>query len=129
MRKKEYNALCALIRVNWNSKDGVIVKLKKTPLDTKYLSLCVGSVNNKDLVANSCLLWEDNDLLYEGHLTSDDLLYILNRKRICHAEVTCVRLMQQGKHGINCCLGGTCTCQTCKYKTDKYRVLNTLLSE
>lgn len=129
MLKKEYNALCTLIKRAWNSKDGVLVKLKRSPLDTSYLSLCVGSASNRGIIATSCLLWDGNDLLYEGAINSSDLFNILKRKKICYAEITCVRLAQQGKKGVSCCVVGSCVCKTCRYKQDKYNILNLILSE
>lgn len=117
MNNTVFEDLCTCIRQAWSRKEGVIAKMKTSSDGRKTLTMCVGSFHNNELTAQKCMLWAEDDLLYEGPFMTPKFRHILTENHICYIEITNARLMERGKKGVFKCLKqGNCTSTTCTLK-------------
>lgn len=80
---KEFNNLCQEIRRIWTPHTGIVVLLSSFMKDDP-LRLCVPPAQEA-VEAEDCLLWDDEELVYKGKLTSEALRNKLTDLRVTGA--------------------------------------------
>ncbi len=104
MTKKHFEELCKQIRQRWTRKEALLVILNNGSQGDTPMSLCVGSYSNQAIIAENCVLWDNNDTkVYEGVLLSETLRELLKRHKICHGEITNIRLLEHNAKGTFHC--------------------------
>ena len=111
MQKAIFKELCICIRRAWTPKDGVIIRLLKSPDSDSEMLLCVGGHRNPALCARYSVVWDDDRKLYDGEIESASLQHMLTKKGICYAEITNARLMEHDRRGVFKCLKDPAACQ------------------
>jgi len=120
MDSKRYDAFCTSIRQAWTHEEGVLLRMKTSSHGKKTWRLCAGNHRNEGLVARNVVLWDGDTMLYDGPLLSKGLRKLLNRKEICHIELTSSRLLDQGRRGVFRCLKDPSKCQAkCRLRNKK----------
>lgn len=115
MDKQAFKSMLDGIEGNFSPTSGLVVHLRKQS-NGHCLSLCTSIFRNIGMVPEECLVWNDEDLVYEGALDNKKLFNVLNKHKVCCAEYTSVDLMEQGQKGMFMCLGDTCSCTNRKCK-------------
>lgn len=89
MTNEQFRKLVAGIQCRWSDKEGLIALAYSADYtDGKVLRICVGTVNNTGIVASDCLVWLEEDMLYQGKLDDKALKKLLDSNHICHIEYT-----------------------------------------
>ena len=109
MTTEQFQQLIQLIRKAWTKRNGIVIRLQKQEEDRHPLMLCVGAMANTGFIAQNCKVWQHDDLLYEGPLTSEDLKQLLTEQKICYAEVNNVKRLDV-KRGVYVCFGNREEC-------------------
>lgn len=121
MRKRQFDKLVDVVVSAYSSKCGVIARLSKCSKPEKAVNLCVSTIrNNRYIIPEKCLLWDDDVIMYEGNLASSNLFSVLESLHLTKAEITDARKLESNKGDI-ICLGACKRCSLkCNYRTDSY---------
>jgi len=110
MTDDQFKELVLLIRKGWSKQRGLILRLQHQEEDPNPLMLCVGALSNRGFVAQSCKVWQGDDLLYDGKISSPELQQLLNDRQICYTEINTIRRLDV-KKGVYRCFGNRDECQ------------------
>lgn len=118
---RKFQKLVQLAVSNFSTNKGVILNLRSQTVRVP-LSLCLSARRNKGkLVPDSCILWQGDEMVYQGKLNCKKLENILEKYDLCCFEVTNAEDMENGA-GDFLCLGNhlECSCKTCKCRAEDY---------
>lgn len=118
MDNADFKDFCTSVRQTWTRQEGVVLKLKTSTYGRKTWRLCAGNHRNDGLAARKVVLWDGEDILYDGPLMARALQHILTRKGICCGELTTVKQLNKKAKGVfKCFKGPNTTCpKSCKLK-------------
>lgn len=121
MTQEKFDFLVSTLVNNFSVSRGVIGNMRTAKSRHPY-TICVSNTRNKNtLVPTDCIVWDGEDVLYEGKLNSKRLKNKLSKLGVCCMELTTAEQMEKGR-GDFICLGDykTCKGKSCVCKSEAY---------
>lgn len=121
MTDEKFNFLMDTLVSNFSVFRGVIANMRSAKSRRPY-TICVSNTRNKNkLVPDECIVWDGDEVIYEGLLYSKKLKKVLDKADVCCMELTTAKQMESGK-GEFICLGDykTCSGKNCVCRSEAY---------
>lgn len=135
MTQEKFDFLVDTLVSNFSVSRGVIGNMRSAKSRKPY-TICVSNTRNKNtLVPTECIVWDGEDVFYEGKLRSKRLKNKLDKVGVCCMELTTAEQMEKGKGDFIClgdyktCKGKNCVCRSEAYWNELIKRYPTLSAD
>lgn len=116
MNERQYKRFVAEMKRQWLPGDGLVVYAKVPGVEEGTVRICGARSMNVGLVLETCMIWNGDELEYNGAVGTKEMKQVLQRLKVCGARFCTAR--NSGDRHVRRCYKDmrTYRCGKCNYR-------------